>query len=275
MAQSGTGHRVEWRDDPETRPMPTLTPAERRGLRARAHALRPVVSIGQQGLTPSVLHEIDVSLKAHALIKVRMASNDRDARETALARICTELDAAPVQHIGKLLVIFRPIPPSPPEPARAKSAAKKAPQVRRPRTPLPRTPPRPMPSGPRSRTPKPSPAGHRGGAAIPGRRGKFRDDDTMPMSRAGKPPRSVTATMWDDDERARRRRPGAVPSTGARRGERPSLAQSFGRRGSGVGQGSAKPRPAGGPHPPRRRVGEALPESRGPAASARRRRTRG
>ncbi len=255
--------------------MPTLTPAERRALRARAHALRPVVSVGQHGLTPSVLREIDVSLKAHGLIKVRVGSDDRGTREAALERICAELDAAPVQHIGKLLVIFRPIPAPTPEPTREKSAAKKAPQVRRPRTPLPRTVPRPTPSGPRSRTRNPTPAGpkHRGGATIPGRRGKFRDDETTPVSRTGKPPRSVTATMWDDDARPRRR-PRTVPSIGARRGERPLPASSFGRRGSGVGQSQAKPRPAGAAHSGRR-VGGALPASRSPAVNARRRRTRG
>jgi putative YhbY family RNA-binding protein len=244
--------------------MPTLTPAERRALRARAHALRPVVSVGQHGLTPSVLHEIDVSLKAHALIKVRMATDDRAARETALERICTELDATPVQHIGKLLVLFRPPPPPLPEPTRPKSAAKKAPQVRRPRTPLPRTPPRPMPSGPRSRTPSSSPAGpkHRGGTAMSGRR-ESRENDSIARSPSAKPPRTVTAAMWDDGARTRRR-----PRSDGRAPPGPS----FGTRRASGGQGSAKPRPAGGPQASRR-VRGASPEGRGPATNARRRRT--
>ncbi|HEX9301186.1 MAG TPA: YhbY family RNA-binding protein [Casimicrobiaceae bacterium] len=245
--------------------MPTLTPAERRALRARAHALRPVVSVGQHGLTPSVLHEIDVSLKAHELIKVRMASDDRAAREAALERICTELDATPVQHIGKLLVIFRRLPPSLPEPARPKSAAKKAPQVRRPRTPLPRTSPRPMPSGPRSRTPASSPAGpkHRGGITMSGRRRESPEGDAMARSPRAKPPRTVTAAMWDDGARTRRR---------PRGDGRAPPGPSFGTRRSGGAQGSAKPRPAGGPQT-KRRVRGAPPEGRGPAPNARRRRT--
>src|SRR5436190_23635610 len=90
--------------------MPPLTAAERRSLRAKAHRLHPVVSVGHQGLTSSVLHEIDVNLLAHELIKVRVFDEDRDAREALLARICAELDAAPVQHIGKLLVLWRPAP---------------------------------------------------------------------------------------------------------------------------------------------------------------------
>jgi len=87
-----------------------LTPVERRDLRARAHRLQPVVSVGQQGLTESVLHEIDVNLRAHELIKVRVFNADHEAREAVLARICAALEAAPVQHIGKLLVLWRPAP---------------------------------------------------------------------------------------------------------------------------------------------------------------------
>lgn len=90
--------------------MKTPTPSERRALRARAHALDPVVIIGHHGLTPAVLKEIDTCLTAHELIKVRCADGDRATRETALARICAELDAAPVQHIGKLLVVWRARP---------------------------------------------------------------------------------------------------------------------------------------------------------------------
>jgi putative YhbY family RNA-binding protein len=131
-----------------------LTPPERRALRAKAHHLHPVVSVGQHGLTAAVLHEIDVNLIAHELIKVRVFNDDRVAREALLASICAELDAAPVQHIGKLFVVWRPSPdrekPAEKEPAARKparkpgrEAAKKAPQVRRPRSPLPRAPTRP------------------------------------------------------------------------------------------------------------------------------------
>ena len=90
--------------------MQTLTPAERRAFRAKAHALHPVVTIGHHGLTPSVLHEIDVALLAHELIKIRVFSNARDERAALLARICVELSAAPVQHLGKVLIIWRPAP---------------------------------------------------------------------------------------------------------------------------------------------------------------------
>ncbi len=85
-----------------------LTPAERSALRAEAHALKPVVIIGEAGLTPSVTREISASLDSHGLIKVRVFGDDREARAAMYDTICAELNAAPVQHIGKLLVIYRP-----------------------------------------------------------------------------------------------------------------------------------------------------------------------
>ena len=87
-----------------------LSSAERRRLRARAHRLHPVVSISRNGLSASVLKEIDCSLTSHELIKVRVFDDDRQSREQVLDTLCIRLDAAPVQHIGKLLVIWRPRP---------------------------------------------------------------------------------------------------------------------------------------------------------------------
>jgi len=87
-----------------------LAPGERRALRARAHALDPVVLIGDGGLTAAVLEEIDRSLNAHELIKVRVASEDRDARSDTLRRVCEDLGASAVQQIGKILVIYRQRP---------------------------------------------------------------------------------------------------------------------------------------------------------------------
>lgn len=87
-----------------------LTPAERKEHRSAAHHLDPVVQIGSEGLTDAVLKETDAALKAHGLIKVRVFSDDRAAREALLAEIAGRLDAAPIQHIGKLLVLWRPVP---------------------------------------------------------------------------------------------------------------------------------------------------------------------
>lgn len=88
--------------------MINLTPAERSALRSEAHGLNPVVMIGEAGLTPSVMKEIGASLDAHGLIKVRVFGDDREARVAMYEEICEKLDAAPVQHIGKLLVLYRP-----------------------------------------------------------------------------------------------------------------------------------------------------------------------
>lgn len=86
-----------------------LTPAQRKEHRAEAHHLDPVVMIGSEGLTPAVLKEIDSALNAHGLIKIRVFSDDRAAREALLASLSDELEAAPIQHIGKLLVLWRPV----------------------------------------------------------------------------------------------------------------------------------------------------------------------
>jgi putative YhbY family RNA-binding protein len=85
-----------------------LSSAERSALRARAHGLSPVVSIADNGLTDSVLREIERNLKSHELIKIRVYGDSREDRMAYYEKICTDLDAAPIQHIGKLLVVYRP-----------------------------------------------------------------------------------------------------------------------------------------------------------------------
>ncbi|MBI2768595.1 MAG: YhbY family RNA-binding protein [Burkholderiales bacterium] len=88
-----------------------LTIAQRKEHRAEAHHLKPVVMIGNDGLTPAVKKETDAALNAHGLIKVRVQGDDRDAREAMYQQLADELGAAPIQHIGKLLVLWRPRPP--------------------------------------------------------------------------------------------------------------------------------------------------------------------
>ena len=87
-----------------------LTVPERRDLKARAHALNPSVTIGNAGLTEAVLKEISSSLNSHELIKIKVMSGERAIREAMLEEICNQLDSAPVQHIGKILVVYRPNP---------------------------------------------------------------------------------------------------------------------------------------------------------------------
>ncbi|KQM68710.1 YhbY family RNA-binding protein [Xylophilus sp. Leaf220] len=85
-----------------------LTPAQRREKRADAHHLSPVVIVGNDGLTPAVQKEVDAALNAHGLIKVRIVSDDRNGRELIYHTLVEALGAAPVQHIGKLVVLWRP-----------------------------------------------------------------------------------------------------------------------------------------------------------------------
>ena len=88
----------------------TLTARERGRLKARAHALEPVVHVGNAGLTDKVAAEVERALAAHELIKVKIAGADRDAREALCDEICARADAAEVQRVGKVLVLWRPRP---------------------------------------------------------------------------------------------------------------------------------------------------------------------
>jgi putative YhbY family RNA-binding protein len=91
-------------------PALTLSTQQRRALRADAHHLNPVVLIGGDGLTEAVEKEVELALSAHGLIKVRVFGDDREQRDTLMNALCDKLGAAPVQHIGKLLVLWRPVP---------------------------------------------------------------------------------------------------------------------------------------------------------------------
>jgi len=78
-----------------------------RQLKALAHHLDPVVMIGQNGLTPNVLKEINVALSSHELIKVRVLGDDREIRQSLVEPIVEGSKSVLVQHIGKLLVLYR------------------------------------------------------------------------------------------------------------------------------------------------------------------------
>ncbi len=128
--------------------MASLSSSRRSELRAEAHNLSPVVIIGDKGLTDEVIAEIDRSLTAHELIKVRAAGGDREARAEWMEKICERLGAKEVQLIGKVLVVYRENPDkrAKPEPARPVPTRKRARAVDVKRT-----------SRPRSRTPSPRP----------------------------------------------------------------------------------------------------------------------
>jgi RNA-binding protein len=87
----------------------SLTPKERARLKARAHALEPVVQVGQAGASDAVVAEIDRALNAHGLIKVRLAG-DRDDRRALIDAICVQTGAASVQAVGRIATLWRPRP---------------------------------------------------------------------------------------------------------------------------------------------------------------------
>lgn len=88
--------------------MHELSVEQRKYLKGQAHLLKPVVMIGAHGLTEAVIKETRCALAAHELIKVRVLGDDRTAREAWFQELCAALEAAPVQHIGKVLLLYKP-----------------------------------------------------------------------------------------------------------------------------------------------------------------------
>ena len=88
----------------------SLSPRQRARLKARAHALEPVVQVGQAGASEAVVAEVDRTLAAHGLIKVRLGGADRASREELAQTLCAHTGAAAVQQVGKVLVLWRPRP---------------------------------------------------------------------------------------------------------------------------------------------------------------------
>ena len=89
--------------------MPTqLTSPQTRFLRGQAHDLKAMLQVGGKGVTDALLAEIDGALEHHELIKVKVAGEDRDARDAMIAQIAERTDAALVQRIGHTAVLYRP-----------------------------------------------------------------------------------------------------------------------------------------------------------------------
>jgi len=87
--------------------MEQLTIKQRQFLKGLAHDLQPVVMIRNNGLTPAVVKEIALNLNAHELIKVKVM-DERAGREALIDEIVTQTAAYFVQHIGKLLILYKP-----------------------------------------------------------------------------------------------------------------------------------------------------------------------
>lgn len=92
--------------EPIGRPM-KLNEKQKRHLRGLAHQRKPVVIIGDKGLTAAVVREIDLSLAHHELLKVRINAADRAQRQEILAELCQRTDAQLVQSIGHVVIVYR------------------------------------------------------------------------------------------------------------------------------------------------------------------------
>jgi RNA-binding protein len=86
-----------------------VNPIEKKKLKAQAHPLNPVVIIGQAGLTPAVIKEINLALDVHELIKVKIRA-ERDERSVIRDNICAETQAELIQSIGQIAVLYRKNP---------------------------------------------------------------------------------------------------------------------------------------------------------------------
>ncbi len=84
-----------------------MTPQKKKMLRSKAHSLKPVVIIGQAGLTDPVYEEIELALNHHELIKIKIRNDDRLFRKTTIEEICTAKKADLIQSIGQIAVIYR------------------------------------------------------------------------------------------------------------------------------------------------------------------------
>ena len=87
-----------------------LSGKDKRTLRARAHHLKPVVSIGAAGMSEGVLAELDVALDQHELVKLRIAADDREQRKDLIDSLCRRANAELIQRIGHTAVLFRERP---------------------------------------------------------------------------------------------------------------------------------------------------------------------
>jgi len=79
---------------------------DKKQLRANAHALKPVVMVGQSGLTDAVLAEVDLALNSHELIKVKIRA-ERDERKEISEKMCAATGAELIQSIGQVTVLYR------------------------------------------------------------------------------------------------------------------------------------------------------------------------
>lgn len=85
-----------------------LSEKQRKYLRGLAHGREPVVMVGQSGLSPAIVNELDIALGAHELVKVRARVGDREQRDAILDQLATQTTSELIQRIGNVGVFYRP-----------------------------------------------------------------------------------------------------------------------------------------------------------------------
>lgn len=90
--------------------MTSITSQQKRELKTQVHSLKPVVTLGNNGLTPTVLQEINLALDIHELIKIRINETDRETRDALISKICKSIKAELIQAIGYIAAIYRKNP---------------------------------------------------------------------------------------------------------------------------------------------------------------------
>ena len=84
-----------------------LTAHQKKHLRGLDHKLKPVIMVGDAGLSDSLLEEYERTLEHHELIKVKIRVGDREARDDIISRLCADYAAELVQRIGNTALVFR------------------------------------------------------------------------------------------------------------------------------------------------------------------------
>ncbi|PKM46168.1 MAG: ribosome assembly RNA-binding protein YhbY [Gammaproteobacteria bacterium HGW-Gammaproteobacteria-1] len=84
-----------------------LTQAQKRHLRKLAHTLKPVIIVGNAGVSPALVQELDTTLEHHELVKVRVNGEDRAARQAMVVELCDKSGGELVQTIGHIAVLYR------------------------------------------------------------------------------------------------------------------------------------------------------------------------
>lgn len=104
---------------------PALSNQSIRALKSQAHALKPVVRVGQHGVTDAVLAELEIALDHHELLKIKLSIGDRDQRDSMIAELASRTKATVIQRIGNIAVFYRKKPEEKKKPKKRSSSARR------------------------------------------------------------------------------------------------------------------------------------------------------